>query len=109
MELKTTTQRFMPLVINLASLAASVVSAAACENLSEKYEKKNKKLLSGIFKGLNGVSAMAGVISTVCLPFTIGGATQKYKYTPEEIDDQLNLWTDEEKQRYLEKLKEYDS
>lgn len=90
MELKTTTQRFMPLVINLASLTASVVSAKACGNLSNKYEKKNKKFLSRTFQGIKGVSALAGVISTVSLPYTIFGATQKYKYTPEEIDTLLN-------------------
>lgn len=108
MERKTTTQRFMPLVINLASMAASIASSAACDQLSEKYEKKNKKFLSKIFKGLGVVSSLTIVISTVSLPFTVGAATQKYNYTPEELDDELNLWTEEEKQKYLEKVKEYN-
>lgn len=103
MELKTTSERFMPLVINLASIAASIVGTAVCETLSKKLEKKNKKFLSKAIEGVGNASAIGISVSTLCLPFTAVMATQKYNYTADDLDNELHLLSELERQELLKK------
>ena len=103
MEMKTTSERFMPLVINLASVAASIVGTAACETLSKKLEKKNKKFLSKAIGGVGNVSTIGLTVSTLCLPFTAVMATQKYNYTADDLDNELHLLSEAERQDILKK------